>query len=487
MRGLKSFFRDTVIYGIAAVLPRLISIALIPIFTKVLLRSEFSDQTTWYVYAAFINVFLTMGLETAFFRYYTKEDDKNKVLSSAFIILTISSATFALTGTLLASQICGFLGFNDPMFIKILVWTTALDTLVVIPFALLRVSNRPVKFMIFKIFNVLVWFTLTYIFLLELPEMTLGNNFFNNSESLKSLTIPGVFPIIVANLMASLITLILFLPEILKIKWSIEKSIIQKLLKYGWPIMIGGLAYVINENADKLIIQKLIDKNANGMYAACYKLGVFMTLYITAFRMGAEPFFFNHADTADATKKYSTIMTWFVIFGCIFMVFVVSFIDILAGILIRKTTYLPGLIIVPVILLANLFSGIYNNLAIWYKLTDRTRIGMYISISGAALTIILLFVLVPVFGIMGGAIATLITYVTMTCISYYVGNKHYPVGYEARKILTYLFMATWLCGLSFILFRGNYIMSILLIFLFILFILWVENLKLEHLIRVIKN
>lgn len=465
MNALKSFFKDTVIYGIAAVLPRFINLALVAVFTAVLGKSAFSDQTTWYVYAAFINVFLTMGIETAFFRYYTAEDDKNKVISSAFTILLISSLLFLIFGWLFAGYITGFLGFKDTLFVKILVWITVLDTLTVIPFAYLRVTGRPIRFMVIKLANVIVLFIVTVFLLLILPDLSVENSHFLNTFGIYNAYKPGVIHIIMSNLVSSLFTLFCLLPVMLKIKWNVDKALLKKLLIYGWPIMVGGIAYTINENFDKLLIQHLIDKESNGVYSACYKLGVFMTLYITAFRMGAEPFFFNHAHTDDATKKYSIIMTWFVIFGCFAMLFVTVFIDLLASLFIRNPMYLEGLFIVPVILLANLFSGIYNNLAIWYKLTDKTRFGMYISIFGAGLTIFSLILFVPILGILGGAVATLFTYGCMAVISWYLGHRYYPVPYEINKILFFIFCTILLSAFSFIYFRGNMMISILTLLL----------------------
>ncbi len=461
MSALKSFFKDTLVYGIAAVLPRFINLALVAVFTSVLGKADFSDQTTWYVYAAFINVFLTMGIETAFFRYYATELDKGKVISSSYTILLVTSLLFLIFGWLLAGFATESLGFKDALFVKILVWITVLDTLAVIPFAYLRVTGRPVRFMVIKLTNITVLFVITFFLLLMLPDLVHKYIDIFRIFGIKNDYKPGVIHIISANLVSSLITLLFLFPEIIKIKWNIDKKLIKKLLTYGWPIMVGGIAYAINENMDKLLIQHLIDKESNGVYAACYKLGVFMTLYITAFRMGAEPFFFNHAHTDDATKKYSIIMTWFVIFGCFSMLFVTAFIDMLASLFIRNPIYLEGLFIVPVILLANLFSGVYNNLAIWYKLTDRTRFGMYISIFGAFLTIISLLIFVPILGIMGGAVATLFTYCSMVIISWYLGHKYYPVPYELNKIFLLITITIFLSALSFIYFRGNIIISCL--------------------------
>lgn len=483
MSTLKSFFKDTVVYGIAAVLPRFINLALVAVFTSVLGKADFSDQTTWYVYAAFLNVFLTMGIETAFFRYYASEQDKDKVISSSYTILLVTSLLFLIFGWLLAGFATESLGFKDALFVKILVWITVLDTLAVIPFAYLRVTGRTVRFMVIKLTNITVLFVITFFLLLMLPDLVHKYIDIFRIFGIKNDYKPGVIHIISANLVSSLITLLFLFPDIIKIKWNIDKKLIKKLLTYGWPIMVGGIAYAINENMDKLLIQHLIDKESNGVYAACYKLGVFMTLYITAFRMGAEPFFFNHAHTDDATKKYSIIMTWFVIFGCFSMLFVTAFIDMLASLFIRNPIYLEGLFIVPVILLANLFSGIYNNLAIWYKLTDRTRFGMYISIFGAFLTIISLLLFVPILGIMGGAVATLFTYCSMVIISWYLGHKYYPVPYELNKIFLLVTITIFLSALSFIYFRGNIIISCLTLVIMGVLVYRIEGKNLLSFIR----
>ncbi len=478
----RAFLKDTAIYGIAAILPRIIHLALVAVYTMVLGRVDFSDQTTWYVYAAFINVALTMGIETSFFRYYTGAEDKNKVVSSSFFIHLGTSCLFLLSGLALAGKINEFLGFSDPDFIRILVTITVLDTMVVIPFALLRVNGRPVRYLTVKMINILVLFAANVFFLLIIPWVLKNDPALAENVGIGSGFKPGVKHIIIANLIASLVTMILMMPEVLKIDWKPDRALTLKLLRYGWPIMVGGIAYAVNENVDKLLIQKLMDKESNGVYAACYKLGVFMTLYITAFRLGAEPFFFRHAASSDAREKYSTIMTWFVILGCLFMLFVTGFIDLLASLFLRNKVYTAGLYIVPVILLANLFSGIYANLSIWYKLTDRTRAGMYISIFGGILTIISLYVFVPPFGLMGGAIATLGTYFSMTMISYLFGRKYYPVPYEGRRIMFLIITSAALSGLSFLKFRGNYLISVLLLITMCLIILVMERARVKALI-----
>ncbi len=473
MSTYKSFFKDTAIYGVASVLPRVITIGLVAVHTKVLGTEQFSTMTTWYVYAAFINIILTLGMETAFFRFYTSEADKSKVISTSFTILLLSSFLFLLIGYIFSNNLSIFFGFEDKRFLSILMWTTVLDTLVVIPFSYLRVVNKSLRFLLVKLSNILILAFFTFLFLIWIPQYFMGSLTSLESIGLKIVDYqPQVIHIFIANVLASLMTLVLLIPELRKMSLRIDNEIATKMMHYGIPVMIGGIAYVINENMDKLMIPALIDEHANGIYAACYKLGVFMTLYITAFRMGAEPFFFNNAHLSDAKQKYSKIMTGFVAFGSVFMLLVVVFVDLLASFFLKQKVYLNGLYIVPIILLANLFSGIYSNLAVWYKLTDKTKFGMYISIFGGVLTVVSLYVLIPMFGILGAAYATLFTYLSMAMISWYFGRKHYAIPYEIPKIAIIIILSVVSSLLSFHIFRGNYIVNILLVLAYISF-LWV--------------
>ena len=472
MSTFKSFFKDTAIYGVASVLPRVITVGLVAIHTKVFGTEEFSSMTTWYVYAAFINIILTLGLETSFFRFYTSETDKSKVISTSFTILLFSSFIFLIIGYSFSGSLSTFFGFSDKRFLSILLWTTVLDTLAVIPFSYLRVINKSLRFLLVKTANIFILAFFTFLFLIWIPKY-----FMSSLPSLESVGLyiadykPQVIHIFIANALASLLTLIILIPELRKMSLRIDTEIFTRMMHYGIPVMIGGIAYVINENMDKLMIPVLIDEHANGIYAACYKLGVFMTLYITAFRMGAEPFFFNNAHLADAKQKYSKIMTGFVAFGSIFMLLVLVFVDLLASIFLRQKVYMDGLYIVPIILLANLFSGIYSNLAVWYKLTDKTKFGMYISIFGGVLTVASLFALIPLLGILGAAYATLFTYFSMALISWYFGKKYYAIPYEIPKVTVILAASVIISQLSFYVFRGNYAVNILLVLAYISF-LW---------------
>ena len=237
------------------------------------------------------------------------------------------------------------------------------------------------------------------------------------------------------------------------------------MLSYSWPIAVAGVAYVINENLDKILIGKMIDKSAMGIYAACYKLAIFMNLYIMAFRLGAEPFFFNHSDQKDAKKTYATILNYFIIVGALVFVGIVVFIDLLKTLFINQE-YWEAIVIVPIILLANLFLGVYHNLAIWYKLTDKTRYAMIFSIVGAIITVVINVVFIPIIGYIASAWATLFAYGIMMFLSWFIGKRHYPVPYDLRKSGIYLLSSIVIALVSFTQFRENYVVSISLLIVF---------------------
>ena len=483
MSSLKRFFKDAIIYGIAAVLPRAINIFLVKLHTSTLRADKYAINTDYYVYAAYFNALLTYGMETAFFRFFSKEKEKGKIVSTAFLSLLFTSLIFLFLTLLYSEQLAAFFGFKIALFFKLLVWTITLDTLVVIPYAYLRVINKPFKFTLFKVLNIFVFAFLNVFFLWFVPyaiENTISlPNFiveYYNSQ-------PKVIHIFVAGTIASASTFLLLFPIVFKFNFIFDFQLLKKMLGYSLPIMIGSLAFVTNENLDKLLLGNLVGKEQMGIYAACYKLGVFMTLYIMAFRLGAEPFFFNQADKKNAKDTYSKILTWFTILGALFMLFVVVFIDVFAQILLGKQEYFEALHIVPIILLANLFLGIYNNLSVWYKLTDKTRFGMFFSIFGAIITILFNIIMIPIIGFIASAWATLITYGFMMLLSYFIGKKHYPVPYQLKKVSFYVLFSVLLSWLSFYFFRGETWFSILTIFSYIGCFISLEKTTIKQLLK----
>lgn len=450
---IKSFLKNTLIYGIAAVLPKAINVFLVGFHTKNLASPvEFNINTEFFVWAAYFNVLLTFGMETTFFRFFNSEDPK-KVTSTSFSMVTLF--TFILLTPLLffASYIGKFLGFTETLHFKTLVGILFFDTLVVIPFAYLRINNKAFKYALFKIVNIVVYAILNIAFLWYLPKYNHHNllNWYGTKSE--------VGYIFAANFVASFITFLLVLPLFLKFKFKIDKILFKKMLSYGWPILVAGLAYVTNENLDKLILPRFLNKAIAGAYAGTYKLGVFMALFITAFKLGAEPFFFNIAKNKNAKQTYAIILEWFTILGALISLFIVAYIDFFAEFLLKKPEYLETLAIVPVILLANLLLGIYNNLSVWYKNTAQTKYAMYFSLLGGALTIIGLLIFVPIFGYLAAAWVTFFVYAIMTATSYIYGNKHYKTPYNIKKIGFIFTSIMLLCFISFYVFRAQYIIN----------------------------
>jgi len=460
---LKRFFQDTLIYGFATVFPRLMNFVLVPLHTDILPAQEYSVNTVFYVWAAFFNVLLTYGMETSFFRFFSRSKEKSKVFSTAFIALTISTILFAVGVFIFQDRLINLMDL-DPFFFQLLFSVIVLDTLVVVPFAYLRATGRPVKFAGFKIINILVVVILNFYFLWfvrDYPQF--APNLVLDNYGPKDI----VGYIFIANLAASAVTFLLLLPYFVKTKIDFDFTIFRQMWKYGWPIMVAGIAFVINENLDKLLIKDMISDEIMGAYSGCYKLAVFMTIFVQAFKMGAEPFFFNQAEKENARETYADILKYFVIAGSMIFLILVCFIDFFKVLVIRDPQYWMAISIVPIILLANLFLGIYHNLSVWYKLTDRTRTGMYISILGAVITIVLNLVLIPVLGFIAAAWATLVAYGSMMLVSYFLGKKYYPVPYDIKKIGGYLFLSVIISALSFYVFPGNYFVGIPLLLIFI--------------------
>jgi len=484
LSALKRFFKDTIIYGIAAVLPRVINFLLVRIHTDALPTNNYAENTNFYIWAALFSVVLTFGMETAFFRFYKAEEKKDSLISTAFISVFVSALFFVVLAFLFYDFFLRIFDFSEnPLQLKLLIGILAIDTLAVVPFAYLRASNRPVKYAAIKLINVGVIVSINLLFLKFIPEFkTAGKDIptFLNTIFDSTAIVNFIF---IANSIGSAISLLLLVPFLLKFKWHFNSTLFKKMLSYSWPIAIAGIAYVVNENLDKILIGQLIDKNTMGIYAACYKLAIFMNLYIMAFRLGAEPFFFNHSDKKNAKEVYARILNYFIIVGSLVFVGIVVFLDFIKEIFIKNTDYWEAIVIVPIVLLANLFLGIYHNLSIWYKLTDKTRYAMLFSIIGALITIIINVTLIPVIGFIASAWATLFAYGSMMLLSYFIGKKYYPVPYNLKKSGSYLITSILISFVSFTYFRENYVVSIVLVLVFGALIYWNEKKELTAILK----
>ncbi|WP_411766091.1 polysaccharide biosynthesis C-terminal domain-containing protein [Winogradskyella sp. A3E31] len=474
MGVLQKFFKDTIIYGLAIVLPRLINFLLVKLHTDVLPNEGYSENTEFYIVAAFFNVVLTYGLETSFFRFFSRHREKAKVLSTSLISILVSTVGFGLLLFAFREMISEALRINKD-FYTLLVSITLLDTLIVIPFAYLRVTGRPIKFALLKLLNVFIIVVLNVLLLSRTYGLQTLQDAFNVANPVEY--------IFIANLIASLLILLLVLPSVFKIKFVFDRVVFKQLITYGLPIMVAGLAFVINENLDKWLLPLYEGKFINGAYSACYKLAVFMTLFIQAFRMGAEPFFFNHSEEVNAKQTYATILKYFTIVGSLGLLIITVYLKVIQPFFIGQETYLVALDIVPIILLANLCLGIYHNLGIWYKLTDQTRYGMYISIFGATITIGFNLIFIPKIGFMACAYATLLAYGLMMLISYTLGRKHYRVPYDLKRISFYLVFSSILAFISYYQLNSNILIGTLFLLVFIAVVVLLEKKDLKLILK----
>ena len=423
-------------------------------------------------------------METAFFRFYSAETDKENVIATSTISIFWSSILF-LFGALIFRNTLASWAHVDVQYITFTIWILVLDALVIIPFSKLRANKRPMMYAIIKIGNVVVNLALNLYFLLVLPKIYadspdsfLGNMYIDNFE---------IGYIFVSNLLASLLTFVVLSPNYVSLNRNFDALLWTKMMRYGLPILIAGIAFAVNEHFDKILLgywlPDNIAKSEVGAYSACYKLGLFMVLFATAFRLGIEPFFFSHSSNENAPQTYAMITKYFVIFGSLILLGVIVFADILKLLLLDNESYWEAMKVVPLIILANFFLGIYNNLSVWYKLTDKTIIGAYISIVGALLTLLLNYVLIPTFSYYGSAIATISAYGSMMLISYILGKKHYPIPYDMEKIGSYLGISILFSVISFYGFRENYFVGIPLLLAFLYFIYHNEKTTILNIIK----
>lgn len=481
----KNLFKQTAIYGLATVLPRMFSFLLVPLYTDLLPKAEYGKVSIIFAWMIFFNVILAYGMETAFFRFYNNEKDKENVIETTTVSIFWSSFIFLFTAMLFRNSLADWSDI-DSQYVIYTIWILALDALVIVPFSKLRARQRPMVYAIIKIGNVVINLSLSIFFLLYLPKIAQAYpDGYLSSLYVENFQVGYIF---VANIIASLLTFVVLSPNYIYLKWKFDFGLWKRMIRYGLPIMIAGIAFAINEQFDKILLGKLLPSNVAeaevGVYSACYKLGLFMVLYRTAYTLGIEPFFFSHASNENAPQTYATITKYFVIFGSFILLSVIVFADLIKYVMIRDTSYWEAMKVVPLIILANFFLGIYTNLSVWYKLIDKTYIGAYISIIGAVVTLVLNFLLIPSLSYYGSAIATITAYGSMMLISYYFGNKYYPIPYEIKKISGYLLLSTVFSVISFYGFRENYIVGISLLILFLYFIYHNEK---ETLNRILKR
>ena len=473
---LKTLYKQTFIYGLATVIPRMLSFLLVRLHTdKSVLQnvSDYGDVSLIFAYFVLFNVVLAYGMETAFFRFFNKEPNKESVLSTSSISLLLTSLVFLVLGLVFQHQIAALTNIHVN-YIVLVIWTLFLDALVIIPFAYLRAQGKPVKYTAVKLTNVVVNLGLNIFLLVYLKALSVDNSIWD-SIYIANFEVSYIF---IANLLASAVTLFILLPFYFKVTYKIDTLLWKKMLRYALPVLVAGVAFSVNETFDRVLLERLlpeeIAKTSIGMYSACYKLALFMMLFATAYRLGIEPFFFSHSKTKGAEKNYAQVLELFVVFAAVILVTVVVFIDFLKALLIPNEAYWEAMAVVPILLLAYLFLGIYHNLSVWYKVTDRTKFGAYISVFGALITLVINGMFIAQFNYMASAVATLAAYFTMTLMSYYFGKKYYPIPYNLKKIVLYISLAILFSALSFYQFREEYLFGLGLIAV-LLMIIWINE------------
>ncbi len=485
MSGLKTLFKQTFIYGLATVLPRMLSFLLVRLHTdESVLKSvaDYGDVSLIFSYFVLFNVILAYGMETAFFRFFNKESDKDKVVGTSTISLMLTSLGFFVIALVFQNQIAKLIDIKVE-YINLVIWILLLDALVIIPFAWLRANSKPMKYALIKTLNVVINLGLNLFLLLWLKDLAIDSLVFESIYK-SNFEINYIF---IANLVASAFTLLLMLPFYFKVKFTFNKVLWKQMMRYAFPVLIAGVAFSINETFDRILLDKLLPEDIAkieiGMYSACYKLALFMMLFATAYRLGVEPFFFSHAKSENPKKNFALILEYFVIFGSVILLVIIVFVDILKVIFIGNEAYWEAMWIVPIILLANFCLGIYHNLSVWYKITDRTKFGAYISVFGALLTLGLNFWLIPIISYKGSAIATLTAYASMMLLSYYFGRKYYPIPYNLKKIGMYFLLSVTLSMLSFYQFRENYIVGVSMLIVFLGIVYFAEQKVIKQLVR----
>ncbi len=439
---IKQLFGQTAIYGLGIVLPRLLNYLLLtPFYTRVFDKSTYGVITELYAYVVFLLVILTYGMETGYFRYASNSRKKEKVYTTALTSLFITSVLFVAAVTVWSGSISRIMGYeSNPEYIKWLAIIVGIDAFTSIPFARIRMYNRAGKYAAIRITEVSINIGLNLFFLYYCPrhlDTSLVSAIYNPDI--------GVGYVLISNMIASITKLLLLTDDIKNaFNSTFDKKLLVILLKYSYPLLIAGLAGTVNEALDRILLKHLIPEGQIpmeqlGIYGANYKLAVLMTLFVQMFKYAAEPFFFSKSGDRNARELYADVMTFFVVTGLFIFLMVNLYLDYF--ILFIGSNFREGVHIVPVILMANLIMGIFFNLSIWYKLTNRTMIGAILVILGAMITVIVNVAFIPRYGYTASAWGHLLCYSVMVIISYIWSRKHYPIAYKTGRILFYVFIA----------------------------------------------
>jgi O-antigen/teichoic acid export membrane protein len=477
---LRKLAGETVIYGASSILGRLLNYLLVPYYTYVFAAGQYGIITEFYAYVAFLNVLYTYGMETAYFRFATtNRSDEPAVFNKATSAILFTSLIFSGLLFLLATPITTALDYpGKEHYIRWFALILAIDAVVAIPFARLRLQGKSVYFAVAKLINILINIGLNIFFLSVFPGIIRGESLGFLEPIARLIYNPGysVEYVFLANLLANASLLVLLWKAFSGFRITLPWNALKPMLTYAYPILFAGLAWVTNEMLSRWALRfwlpegfypGLTNEAALGVFGAVYKFSVFMSLAVQAFRYAAEPFFFSRAADKNSPHLFSTVSHAFILFGCIIVLAVSINLDLLQYVL-RQEVYRQGMHVVPVLLFANLFLGIYYNVSIWYKLTDKTHYSMWIAGGGAILTVLLNYLLIPVAGYEGSSWVTLIVYLSMAAVCYGIGQRYYPIPYPVVRDIAYILITALLIGLVHELSVENMVLLVLFRFIIIL-------------------
>ena len=437
MNPIRNLLGQTAIYGLPTIVGRLLNYLLVPLYTLFLPASTYGVVSELYAWVALLIVMLTFGMETSFFKFFHDKEDKEQVFRNSFLTVIGLNLGFYFLLVIFSQPIADALLFSEHVeYIVLLGTIVAIDAISALPMAKLRSEQNAKKFasIHFTAIGVNIVFNLIFLYFFLDPD---------RPEE-------GVLFILIANLFSSLVKIAGTYKDFLNLKWKYNSELAKEMLKYSFPLVIAGLAGIINETLDRVMMKHLLYNRADmslklaeaqlGIYSACYKLAMIVTIFLQAYRYAAEPFFFSQAKNEDRNKLYVKIMNYFIAAVCLVFIGVALNIDVFKH-FIRSEEYWVGLGVVPILLVANVFLGIYFNQSIWYKLSGQTKFGAYIAIGGAAITIIVNLIFIPLYGYWASAWATLIVYACQMVASYLLGQRYYPINYNLRKFGLYFGLA----------------------------------------------
>ena len=429
MAGLKSLAKETAIYGVSSIVGRFLNYLLVPVYTIALPASSggYGVVTNIYAWVALILVLLTCGMETGFFRFDNKgQDDPMRVYSTTLLSVSIGSLVFVALGLLFLEPIAGWLEYGEhPWYIGMMMIVVAMDAIQSIPFAYLRYKKRPIKFAALKLLFIFLNIALNLFYYVILEGNDVGYAF-------------------LFNLVCTSVVMVCMIPELRGFTYVLDKELLKRMLRYSLPLVILGVAGILNQVADKIIFPFVYPDEAEatiqlGIYGAASKIAMIMAMFTQAFRFAYEPFVFGKSKEKDSREMYAQAMKFFIIFTLLAFLAVMFYLDILRHVIGRD--YWDGLRVVPIVMAAEIFMGIYFNLSFWYKLIDETRWGAYFSLTGCIILILMNIFLVPQYGYIACAWAGFTGYGVAMLLSYFVGQKKYPIQYDLKAIGMYVLLA----------------------------------------------